>query len=57
MKRERERGGGEENRSHARLAILSIQLVNTYKGRFSQCSYLGSLLYSHEAGSALVTPD
>lgn len=48
-------------RMHIRLRNL-IYTTRKYRailsnGRFSRCSYLGSLLYSHEAGSALVTPD
>jgi len=55
-------GGSEGNDSHAyaALAILSIYLVNSGQCRWSiffRCFYLGSLLYRHEAGSALVPPD
>lgn len=64
---EKRRMRQREDHSHAytRFAILSIHLVkkkikkntgNT-NDRFSQCSHLGSLLYRHEVGSALVLPD
>lgn len=49
-------------RMHIRTSGNLIYTTRKYRailanGRFSRCSHLGSLLYSHETASALVTPD
>lgn len=60
--REREKRRERESLACTYVSRNLIYTTRKYRAilsndRFSQCSYLGSLLYSHEAGGALVTPD